>query len=75
MSVVSPVKQLRVGQTVGSKHGTAKVRKIELCEKPGDKYGIKMNAVWLDLLDRVVVDLYNDNWSIGSDLTIGGYND
>ena len=75
MSVVSPVKQLRVGQTVGSKHGTAKVKKIELCEKPGDKYGIKMNAVWLDLLDRVVVDLDNDHWSIGSDLTIGGYND
>jgi len=62
------VNVLRVGDPVITKRGHTYIKKIELCEKPGDKYGIKMNRVFYADVDRCVVDTTDGHWSYGSEI-------
>ena len=48
--------RISVGQKVITQYGLQKISKIELCEKPGDKYGIEVPAIYSDLVDRCVFD-------------------
>jgi len=48
--------RISVGQKVMTQYGVQKISKIELCEKPGDKYGIEVPAIYSDLVDRCVFD-------------------
>ena len=59
---------LKIGDDVLSEYGPAKITKIELCEKVGDKYGIEVNSVHTNLVDRIVVDLDNGHWNYGTQL-------
>ena len=59
---------LRVGDPVLSRFGHTHVTKIELCEKPNQKYGIKMNRVFYSDVDRCVVDTADGHWQYGHQL-------
>jgi hypothetical protein len=59
---------LKVGSPVYSKFGHSKIKKIELCEKQGEKYGIDIKEIPFDLADRCIFDLDNGHWSYGYDL-------
>ncbi len=59
---------LRVGDPVISRFGHTTVTKIELCEKPGEKYGIKMNRVFYSDLSRCVIDTADGKWQYGDQL-------
>lgn len=61
---------IRVGDLISTRHGTSKIKKIELCEKPGEKYGIPVKRVFTNLLDRVIIDLENGHWTYGSDAEV-----
>lgn len=63
---------LKIGDTVISRHGAAKIKKIELCEKSGDKYGIDINEVYVDLVDRCVFDLSNGHFAYGDQIDFIG---
>ena len=62
------MKHLTLGETVISKYGPAKIIKIELCDKPGDKYGIDIKSIPVDLVNRCIFDLDNGHWSYGENL-------
>tara|TARA_B100001093_G_C26856399_1_gene1027630 strand:- start:2767 stop:2976 length:210 start_codon:yes stop_codon:yes gene_type:complete len=61
-------KTLKVGDYVLGKYGPGTIQRIELCEKPGDKYGLSVKEVYFDLVDRCVVDLENNRFEYGADL-------
>jgi len=67
MSVKS---KLKVGDYVLGKYGTGTISNIELCENPGDKYGIKVKEVWMKDIDRIVVDVDNNRFEYGKDLDV-----
>ena len=50
-------RQIKIGTKVDSRFGEAKVKAIALCEREGEKEGIPLKAVWMDLKDRCVFDL------------------
>jgi len=60
-----------VGQNVMTEHGLQKIKKIELCEKVGDKYGIEVKEIYADLVDRCVFD-FDDRekprWQYGTQI-------
>ena len=62
------MKTLKIGDTVISKHGVAEILKIELCEKPGHKYGIDVKEIYVDLVDRCVFDLNNGHFAYGDQI-------
>ena len=51
--------KLKVGDTVIGKFGSAKIKKIELCENVGEKYGIPIPAVWGNLVDKCVCIIFH----------------
>ena len=57
-----------VGQNVMTEHGLQKIKKIELCEKVGDKYGIEVKEIYADLVDRCVFDLANGHFAYGDQI-------
>ena len=57
-----------VGQTVMTDFGLLKIKKIELCEKVGDKYGIEVKEIYTDLVDRCVFDLANGHFAYGDQI-------
>lgn len=57
---------LRVGDPVITRFGHTTVSKIELCEKVGEKYGMRMNKVFYSDLDRCVIDTADGKWQYGS---------
>lgn len=58
-------KLIKVGTKVLTKFGEAKVTDITLCEKEGDKYGIGVDSIYVDLKDRCVFDMDNGHWAYG----------
>lgn len=65
--------KLKVGDYVLGKYGTGTIKNMELCENVGDKYGIKVTEVWIQDMDRVVVDLENNRFEYGKDLDFINY--
>ena len=60
---------IKIGDTVNTKFGIAKVTHIELCEKVGDKYGAPAISVNITDKDRCVFDLDNKHWQYGTQVT------
>jgi hypothetical protein len=58
-------KQLQIGTKINCRFGEAKITAIELCEQAGEKEGIPMKKVWIDLKDRCVFTLDNGHWQYG----------
>jgi hypothetical protein len=50
---------------VRTRFGEAKVTGIELCEREGEKEGIPMKKIWVDLKDRCVFTFDNGHWQYG----------
>lgn len=68
-------KTLKIGDTIlwsgAWGNDTAKkaiIKSIELCERPGAKYGEAVNEVAWELKDRICVDLDNGHWAYGDQL-------
>ena len=60
--------KLKVGQKIFGKFGWAKIKNIELVEVVGEKEGISLNEVWINLVDRCVFDMDNGHFEYGSDI-------
>jgi len=60
--------KLKVGQKIFGKFGWAKIKNIELVEVVGEKEGISVNEVWINLVDRCVFDMDNGHFEYGSDI-------
>tara|TARA_R110002153_G_scaffold29711_13_gene91204 strand:+ start:22592 stop:22792 length:201 start_codon:yes stop_codon:yes gene_type:complete len=60
--------KLKIGQSVFGKFGWAKINRIELCEKIGDKEGIQVQEVWHNLSNRCVFDMDNGHFEYGLDI-------
>lgn len=60
--------KLKVGQKIFGKFGWAKIKNIELVEVVGEKEGISINEVWINLVDRCVFDMDNGHFEYGSDI-------
>jgi hypothetical protein len=59
---------VKIGTKVDSRFGEAKVTGIDLCEKEGEKDGIRVDRIWVDLKDRCIFDLDNGHWCYGYQL-------
>jgi hypothetical protein len=62
-------KLIKLGTKVDSRFGEGKVVGIALCEREGEKEGIAIDKVWIDLKDRCVFDLDNGHWCYGYQIT------
>lgn len=60
---------IKIGDTVNSRFGIAKITHIELCDNPGEKYGSPAISVDADDKDRCVFDLDNKHWCYGNQIT------
>ena len=58
-------KLIKIGTKVITRYGEAKVTGISLCESEGEKYGIEIDKVYLNLKDRCVFDMDNGHWAYG----------
>ena len=58
-------KLIKKGTKVLTKFGEAKVTAIDLCQKEGDKEGIRVDKIWVDLKDRCIFDMDNGHWAYG----------
>ena len=61
------MKTLKIGDTVITRWGPSEIKKIEICPKPGDKYGLPTEEVYVDLIDRCIFD-FEEGWQYGSQL-------
>ena len=68
MNIGGTMYKVKVGDTVYGKFGTAKIEKIELCEKVGDKEGIAVNEIWSNLVEKCVFDMDNGHFEYGTDI-------
>tara|TARA_B000000609_G_scaffold94623_1_gene71982 strand:- start:260 stop:541 length:282 start_codon:yes stop_codon:yes gene_type:complete len=69
-SIFGELSMIYVGQYIIGKHGESKIKKIELCENVGDKYGIPMKKVHNKDKDRCVFDLENGHFEYGIDCVV-----
>ncbi len=60
--------KLKIGDAVIGKFGSAKITKIELCEKVGQKEGIAVPEIWAKLVNQCVFDMDNGHFEYGIDL-------
>ena len=58
-------KLIKKGTKVLTKFGEAKETAIDLCQKEGDKEGIRVDKIWVDLKDRCIFDMDNGHWAYG----------
>jgi hypothetical protein len=58
-------KLIKIGTKVTTRFGEAKVKGIDLCQREGDKEGIRVDKIWVDLKDRCVFDMDNGHWAYG----------
>ena len=58
-------KLIKKGTKVLTKFGEAKVTAIDLCQNEGDKEGIRVDKIWVDLKDRCIFDMDNGHWAYG----------
>ena len=58
-------KQIQVGTVCDTRFGEAKVTGIELCEREGEKEGIPMKKIWVDLKVRCIFTFDNGHWQYG----------
>jgi len=59
---------INVGDTVfSSRHGYAKVTTIEIVESlfQGNKYGVDVKSIPVEIKDNCIFDLDNGHWSYG----------
>ena len=59
---------LKIGDSVISPYGISNISNITLTEKSGNKYGLEVDEVYINLLDRTVVDLDDGHWVYGKQL-------
>ena len=62
-------KLIKIGTKVDSRFGEAKVTSIDLCENAGEKEGIHVEKIRVDLKDRCIFDLDNGHWCYGYQIT------
>jgi hypothetical protein len=62
-------KLIKIGTKVDSRFGEAKVTSIDLCENAGEKEGIHVEKILVDLKDRCIFDLDNGHWCYGYQIT------
>jgi hypothetical protein len=60
--------KLKVGQKIFGKFGWAKIKNIVLVEVAGEKEGIEVQEVWMNLIERCVFDMDNGHFEYGSDI-------
>jgi hypothetical protein len=60
--------KLKVGQKIFGKFGWAKIKNIVLVEVVGEKEGIEVQEVWMNLIERCVFDMDNGHFEYGSDI-------
>jgi hypothetical protein len=59
----------KIGDTVISRHGVAKIKHIEVVE-PGEKEdGISVKKFYWSMKNQVVVDLDNGHWAYGETIS------
>ena len=59
----------KIGDTVHSRHGVAKIDRIEVVE-PGEKEdGISVKEFYWSMKNQVVVDLDNGHWTYGESIS------
>jgi len=63
---------IKIGTTVDSRFGEAKVTGIELCKNHSEKYGIAMDKIFVEDKDRCIFDMDNGPWAYGYQVTVGG---
>jgi len=63
-------KTLKIGDKVMSRYGEARVTKLEMTERPGDKYGLEVQEVFTSMLEYVIMDLDNGHWSYGQNVEV-----
>jgi hypothetical protein len=57
-------KKIKMGTLCNTRFGESKVTGIQLCEL-GEKYGIGVDEIFVDLKDRCVFDFANGHWQYG----------
>ena len=66
-------KMYKVGQSIFTKFGQAKIKKIELAQDVEtanrQKEGINVPAIWEDDLDRAIIDLDNNHLIYGEEIS------
>lgn len=66
-------KMYKVGQSIFTKFGQAKIKKIELAQDietaNRQKEGINVPAIWEDDLDRAIIDLDNNHFIYGEEIS------
>ena len=66
-------KMYKVGQSIFTKFGQAKIKKIELAQDietaSRQKEGIDVSAIWEDDLDRAIIDLDNNHFIYGEEIS------
>ena len=61
-------KKIKLGTLCDTRFGEGKVTGIALCAN-GDKYGIPVEEIFVDLKDRCVFDFDNGHWQYGEQVT------
>jgi hypothetical protein len=74
MSGDNKIGKIKIGDTVSTRHGIARVRAIEMFSPetafPDDADNIKMTEIWECDKDRCVFDMDNNHWSWGYQVTL-----
>ena len=58
----------KIGDTVVSNHGVAKIERIEVVEPGQKENGISVKEFYWSMLEHVIVDLDNGHWAYGESL-------
>ncbi len=66
-------KMYKVGQSIFTRFGKVKIKKIELAQDietaNRQKEGIDVPAIWEDDLDRAIIDLDNNHFIYGEEIS------